>query len=511
MHSGFRDTYRVSEEYSRIAVFALFALVFGSIIGSIFLSPALVFAMLFGVVSVLVTFFRPTWMLGALMVYLPFEPFLLKWVPDDVYLYARYFSEILVYLLAASVIWMLITRAKEAKSTPADLPMIIFVILLVASAVINFTPPFAAILGARQILRFILLFFITVYLSPSNEWIKKLLLVMLAVLAIQMALGFSQALFGQTIDSFLLPSERRTFGEIQLTSGTVQFWDPGQRVFGTLGRYDRLGTFMAFFMLIVTAILYEKKALEKYRHYLPLLLVLALPALALTYSRSAWFGFVLGFLFIALWAYRDRRVAMASGAILISIFFYLSVSGLVVNRLIDVSDQNITERFFEAFSFERWRGEYYGLGRMFWIVQTPLAVVPASPVFGHGPASYGGGAVAALGITKVYDDLGLPFGVYGTEGYIDNNWLSLWGETGTLGLAAYLWLYFALFFVCLKVYRKSKDPFTRAFAIGVAGAMLAVFLNGFLATFLEVRTLAAYLWVFTGLVVVMAHREKIDI
>ncbi len=37
--------------------------------------------------------------------------------------------------------------------------------------------------------------------------------------------------------------------------------------------------------------------------------------------------------------------------------------------------------------------------------------MPASPIFGHGPGTYGGGAAAVLGNSKVYDELGLPFGV----------------------------------------------------------------------------------------------------
>ena len=122
---------------------------------------------------------------------------------------------------------------------------------------------------------------------------------------------------------------------------------------------------------------------------------------------------------------------------------------------------------------------------------------------------YGGGAVSALGNTDVYDNLGLPFGVYGTEGYIDNNWFSLWGETGTIGLAVYLWMFIALFLLCVRVWRRSKHAFTRALALGVAAAMLAVALNAFLATFLEVRTLASYLWVFGGIVVVMGQREEL--
>lgn len=504
-----RSTYRLSEEYARVAVIALFSLVGAALLLSIFVSPSIVLAIVVGVVTVVMTFFRPTWTLGFLLVYLPFEPFLLKWVPDDIYVYARFFSEILVYLIVFSTLWKLIVRDVQAKQTVVDIPFVLFIVVILASALINAVEPFNAALGLRQIIRFMLLFFATVYLAPSKRWIQIVLSSLFLILAIQIVLGISQAIVGQPLDTFLLPSERRTFGEITLTEGTVQFWDPGQRVFGTLGRYDRLGTFMAFLMIIIVSMLYEPKMRAKYGRYLTPLLIAAVPALVLTYSRSAWFGFVLGALFIALWAKRDKRVLWATGLVVATMFVYLSVTGLVVNRLIDVSDQSVTERFFEAFSAERWRGEYYGLGRVFWMVQTLTAVVPASPVFGHGPATYGGGAVAALSNTTVYDELGLPFGVYGTEGYIDNNWFSLWGEAGTLGLGMYLWLYIGLFLLCVKVWRNSKNPQTRALALGVAGAMIAVGLNGFLATFLEVRTLAAYLWVFAGVIVVLAYREKI--
>ena len=42
------------------------------------------------------------------------------------------------------------------------------------------------------------------------------------------------------MDELLIPSERRFYESIQLTSGTEQFWSPGTRVFATLGRYVRI-------------------------------------------------------------------------------------------------------------------------------------------------------------------------------------------------------------------------------------------------------------------------------
>ena len=501
---NFRETYRISDEYTRIAVVALCCLTLGGIIASIFLSGGLVLAMLAAIAVAWISFFKPTWALAGLLWYLPFEPFLLKWVSDDIYVYAKYGSEMLVYLLFVAVLWRMITGSIPWRSSPIDLPFFLLVAFACASAIINLESPWIAILGTRQIIRFILLFFVTYHLRPSAVWIKRVCIGLAIILAFQTVLGAAQAAVGGALDSFLLPSESRTFGEIQVGAGTVQFWDPGQRVFGTLGRYDQLGTWIAFFLLLLVAYFYEAPE-KKIRWWMIAGCLACLGTLILTFSRSSWFGFLLGALFIAVWAKRDKRVMLGIGVSSGLLAIYLLFSGLVVSQLIDTGGQTLAERFFETFSYERWLGEYAGLGRVYWVYQTVAHVVPASPVFGFGPGSYGGGVVTALHNTKVYDALGLPFGVYGTEGYVDNNWMSLWGELGTVGLGFYLWLYVSLFFACLAVWRQSKEKNVRALALGVSAVMIAVALNAFLATMLEVRTLAPYLWVFTALVLVLGE------
>lgn len=455
-------------------------------------------------IIIFVSFVRPTWTLYGLMLYLPFEPFILKWVPDNLYVYARYSSELIVYLLVAVIAWKLISGVQKWRRTPIDLIFGFFCFLLLATTLLNLHDPVTSILGLRQILRFVLLYFITVQLQPSAKFIKIAIASLLAIVMLQVALGYGQAIIGGQLDSFLLPSEHRELGALQLTAGTVEFWDPGQRVFGTMGRYDQLGTFMAVVLLLLVAWLYEHRDATIPRRYW-LALIIALPILALTYSRSAWFGFILGFLFIAIWAKRDQRVTRGSAIVVGLLAVYLAVTGLAVNSLIDVPGQTFANRFFETFSAERWTGEYFGLGRVFWFTKTITTVVPASPLFGFGPASYGGGAVAAVADTRVYDNLALPFGVYGTEGYIDNNWFSLWGETGTLGLVAYVAMYLTLFFLCIRFWRRATSVEDKALALGVAAVMLAVALNAFLATFLEARTLAPYLWILAAFVTVRAE------
>ena len=381
--------------------------------------------------------------------------------------------------------------------------------MIAASVVLNTLPVSEALLGARQIIRFMLLFWVVVMLYPRRFWVKRLVVLLFVMLLLQSIIGIAQSVTGGTLDAFLLPSERHTIGDIQLTEGTVQFWDPGQRVFGTLGRYDRLGTFLALVLLLVVGFVYESGRKPDWK-YIGLLAVIGVPAVILTYSRSAWFGLMLGALAIA-WVKRDKRAFAAASIVAVLFAGYLGINGLS-SALADVQRQTVSDRFLEAFTYQRFRGEYLGLGRVYWMVKTPTEIVPHSIVtflFGWGPAQYGAGAVAAMHNTRVYDAVGLPFGVYGSEGYIDNNWFALWGETGTLGIIFYAWGYIVLMVVAVKVARHSNISMTRAVASAYVGILVAVAVNALLATFLEVRTLAPYLWILGGCVVVMGSREGI--
>lgn len=508
MALNFLDKHK--EERVNNLILKLLLIVFTAfgLIGSVFLSPAKVLAGFIGLFVIIFSFFRPRMILAGLLFYLPFESFILKWLEDDIYIYARFFSEIVIYILCAVVLWRLLSGAIKWKSSLLDLPIAIFFIAIGISSLVNLQDPMITILGIRQIIRFILLYFVTVQLAPSRDWMKMVFKGMMAIVAVQVVLGFGQFFFGQTLDPFLLPDERRTLGEIEITAGTDYFWSPGERVFGTLGRYDRLGVFMAFFLIILTALIYEKRKDLRVVELGLLFLAFAVPVLALTYSRSSWFGFLLGILALAVLLYKDRRLPAMLMFVAVAFAAYAGFSGLVVSDLIDVPGQGLIERFYEAFSIERWTGEYFGLGRLYWIVQTVITVVPAALLFGHGPASYGGGAAAALQNTRVYDELALPFGVYGTEGMIDNNWMSLWGELGTLGLVIYLWVYLGLMIYFYRQFFRTESSFVRIACAGALGVFTAVALNAFLATFFEIRTLGPYLWVLAGLVVTLVESEK---
>ncbi len=504
-----RSVYLQSEEKMQRVAFALFGLLALFLIIQSFFSPAVALASLGALVVLIVTVLFPTIMLAFLALYLPFEPFVLKFIPDSIYVFGRFFSEGLIYLIAFVVFWRLFTGKIRLQQTTLDAPFVLFVITLVASALIHFVPVLIALLGLRQILRFMIVFFLVVYLQPSKLFIKKLTTFLFIVLLIEAGIGITQAMIGDPLDQLLISSEARTLGDLTLTGGVEQFWDPGSRVFATLGRYDRLGNFLYIFLLIASGFLFTLQArIKKLEPLLWWVFLLGIPTLVLTYSRSSWFGFLLGFVFIGLIIKRDKKVFVGLVASAVIILGYLAVSGLTVGLIAEGPGQTLSERFFESFSYTRWRGEYEGVGRIFWYVHTPLDVVAASPVFGWGPGQFGGGAVAALHNTRVYDELALPYGIFGTEGFIDTSWFALWGEAGTLGLFFFLWMYIALYRRTLETYHSARDPYVQGLAIGFAAVLLAITLNALTSTIFEIRTVAFYVWLYGGFVWVLGEKKK---
>jgi len=61
----------------------------------------------------------------------------------------------------------------------------------------------------------------------------------------------------------------------------------------------------------------------------------------------------------------------------------------------------------------------------------------------------------------------------------------------------------------LLVYKKSDDPWSRGLALGLLGAEASVAFQAFFGSYLEVRTLALFLWFIAALTAVLAKREEL--
>lgn len=474
---------------------------------SAFLPASSLTLVLFGLVLILslLLFFsweKTEYILYALLVWFPIETLVLRYTPASFYSLIKYFPEVLIYSTFFVSWFRFIDRKKRIfPATPINPHLIVFLLICGVSLLSNWYSPTTWFLGIRQVLRFVLIFFIVLFENYSHDILKNFLKIGLVVVMGEAALAVIQYLSGGFFDKYLFFTDSISVGSIQL-EGIQESWAPGQRAFATLGRYDRLGSLLVIGLAMLFPWFYTLKTqLQKERWWIAF--TLGVVALVLTYSRANWIAFVAAMITIGYFLMKDRRIfkltAIFGGLLGAYLLLVLVTQSFGTGSVDQTGKQSIRDRIVEAVSPYSWQQSYEGYGRFFFIINTPLMVVARYPLFGVGPGNYGGGVAAALLNKNVYDQLHLPFGIQNTYGQIDNNWFSLWGETGTLGLIIWILLFSTIYQSAKHVRDHSEDLVQKTVAEGVCGATVAIVILGFFGPYFEFRTLMVYYWLAVGI------------
>lgn len=454
-------------------------------------------------IAILLFFFsakRSQYIIFALMVWLPLENLFLRYTDINYYVYVKYFPEVLFYGLFL-VAWLkyIWTHKRLLPANPLNKWLAGFLAVSVISLLLNWYSSAIWVLGLRQLFRFTLVMFVVQMENYDKKTVKQFVLLALFMFLLEAGAGILQYGARGSLDKYLVGGPAVSLGELQLSYGVDQFWIPGSRALGTMGRYDLLGSFMALGFLLFFPFVYAlPKSIKK--NWLLVILALGALALFLTFSRASWLAVAGGLFAVAAMSVGHRKILktlMVGGTAAIIVLAAFAFLRGNVFKITDNPNQNVFERVFEAVSPYAWRESYYGYGRIFFIINTPRVVVANSPLFGVGLGNYGGGAAAALQNTLVYDRLHLPFGISNVYGQIDNSWFSIWGESGTIGLLCFLGMFIMLLRLALKKI-ETGDEFDSALGKGVFGAAIGLIIMGFFGPYLEFRALLFYFWLFAG-------------
>lgn len=472
----------------------------------ILLGLALIFALLF-----IFSLHKTEYLLYALLVWFPIETIVLRWTPPDYYVLVKYFPEVLIYST------FLISWAKYIKrknrlfpSTPINSYLGLFLLIALISFILNWYNPIIWFLGVRQLLRFVLIFMIFLFQDYSHSVIRNFLWIGAVVIVGEAILGIMQFATGGMLDKYLFFTDTISIGNAIQLEGIQQNWAPGQRVFATLGRYDRLGSLLSIGLIMLFPWFYVLKE-PRQRERWWVAFVAGITALILTYSRASWISFFAGMFTIGHFLAEDKRLfrLMTVGGGIITVYLlFVMVTQSYGAATVEQGKQSIRDRLVEAVSSYSWQQSYEGYGRFFFIYNTPMMVVRYYPFFGVGPGNYGGGVAASLMNKDVYDRLHLPFGIQNTWGQIDNNWLSIWGETGTLGLVVWILLFRTIYKSAHYVQRKTSDIIQKTVAQGLCGVSVALAILGFFGPYFEFRTLMVYFWLMVGIALYYFREHK---
>jgi len=453
---------------------------------------------------------KSEWIIYTLLVWFPLESLILMYTPIEFFAYVKYIPEIIMYGLAfGSLISYIKDKRKILPKQPLNKWLIAFVVVALISLLLNFYSWTTWLLGLRQILRFVLLVFVILWMDYDEKILKKIIKFGATMIALEIILGFVQYLSGGYLDPYLFSSRTVSIGNLALLGGLEEFWTQGSRVFATLGRYDQLGSFVALgIILMFPFVFFLKKRQDKFWYFI--FFILAFVVLYLTKSRASWIATFLGVVTIGWFLRKDKRVALGIGVFLTIFVAYLGFFALSHDNVLSIGDkptQTLGERVFEAFSIQGLRDSYDGYGRIFFIINTPRMVVTKYPFFGVGPGQYGGGVAAALLNTDMYDRLHLPFGIQNIFGQIDNNWMSIWGEVGTIGLIVWIMVFVTIIKMSLLVRNKTENIFEKNLAEGLIGLTVGIMAIGFFGPYFEFRSLMFYYWATVGVVMVFFVRR----
>lgn len=466
---------------------------------------------LFGVLFIVALIFlfvirRTEYILYFLLVWFPLESVVLKYTPIEYYSLLKYLPEVLLYgLFFGSCLFYLIQKGKVLAQSPFNRWFVAILLVAAISLLFNQYSPSIWVLGLRQTLRFVLVFFVVLNMQYDRLVVKRCLQIGLGVLLFEAGLGILQYVTRGALDPFLFFSETVSVGGTAVLGGAEQFWQAGTRVFGTLGRYDRLGSILALGMVLLTP--YFLKYRKSNWSVWACMGILGL-GLLLTRSRASWIAAFVGIAVIGIYILKDRWVKRWSVVLIAAVLLYTGVSAALGQgtQVVDQASQTLSERILEAVSLRSWRESYEGYGRIFFIINTPIHVAHYAPLFGVGPGNFGGGVASALVNTAAYEKLKLPFGIQNEFGQIDNSWFSILGETGFVGILVWLGLFVALAKHAFFVYKKGSE--LSLLALGVCGATVGIAIMGFFGPYLEFRTLMYYFWLAVGLIFLDFKMEK---
>jgi putative inorganic carbon (HCO3(-)) transporter len=455
---------------------------------------------------------KTEWILYGLLVWLPLESLLLIYAPLEAYAYVKYIPELVLYGLVVGA--CLKFFFKRGFFVPPRHPLIRWIGAIVACAVISLLlrwyDPVTWGLGLRQLLRFVLLVIVILVMRYDESVLKKIWWVACSMIALQAVFGMVQYVSGGALDRYLFSTETVAVGNQALIVGAEQTWEPGTRIFATMGRYDRLGSLLALGIIVLFPWIYHTKSRTRV-WWVGVLILFLSAVLILTRSRASWIAALVGVVSIGWYVKRDKRVITYGSVALGLVLLYVGVVAVVRQQslqVVETRSQTVVDRLAEAVSPVAWQNSYDGLGRIYFIINTPRRVVSEYPLFGVGPGRYGGGVAAALGNTEMYDQTHMPFGIENKVGQIDNNWMSIWGEFGTVGLLAWIGLFLGVIGMSREVASRARNTFEQAIAEGVGGLALGIMCIGFFGPYFEFRTLMFYFWLMVGIVSVIWYRIR---
>ena len=447
----------------------------------------------------------PYYIVLFLTIYLPFEDFLLKWLPIPSQLLAllRFGPEIIIWGLLFQIIWHKKSTSKQLVATPIDIPLAAFFISATISIIINGSAPVASIMALRAIWRYVPLYYILVNIDISLNQVSFILRAIRTTAIVQTFLS--------ALQSFMPPSFNKIFapksvglGEFEKNSGAEGGELKVGATFGTFDNPAALSSFLLVGIVIFMTLMFFgydsqllglKNIINTVGFYFgiyatkkraSLVLALLIPIVILFFKGNK------RSIIKTLWLYST----MAFIAIL-----YFSLS----DASVDTSFSGVAAReesidpasyFLQIFSADYW-SESSSSSRGWVMTTITNAVIDSKSWFGFGPDL----DVARETIRDILIDGEDRRKILDLEPVEDIYWIALIAYYGFLGLGIYLTVIFRLFSVARQLKRYSSFEEYKILGTTFCTLVFITLFYSFVERILKIRGFSYYFWLLAGLVV----------
>ncbi len=389
--------------------------------------------------------------------------------------------------LAAALVLRRVRLSTPFGPTPIDRPLLAFLLVAAASAIANEVRPIVAILGLRDLLQYLVVFYALAWLPLSPRLDRACIRLAVGVGLLQAPVALVQAAL-----LFRGAGDRLLEGNYDMTVGT----------FGPSG-----GDFVAYYVTFLFLLL-----LARARYGRPVN-ALVFPALIIPFVASTSRLCFLAFPPCALWLFRRQVLSHPRRLVVPTAVIGIALAGLALYYRNDPALMRMVfdPRTIVASQFTV-DAHYVGRAVHYPMAWTMLTDMAASPWLGLGPGMYVGPTAHHFMVPAtrlVYDVFGMDPATL-RFGSVDSGILPIVTPYGVLGLTAFAWILARVFGMARALERSARRPEDRALGAGMGAIVLFAVLGCLAAPVFEVQVLAYFFWLFAGLAVRAARRNALS-
>lgn len=301
------------------------------------------------------------------------------------------------------------------------------------------------------------------------------------------------------------------YGIFQYNGIDFSFWKGnvgGLRVFGLFGNEGYFAGYLILPLSLTISLFFANK--DRNRKILFLIGILAIgTAIILTFTRSSYpaLGVSLIFMFSLFLLSRGKEFLKENKKIFIFLLIVIIIAAslFIIPTPLSKPGTAISQIKGMA-SITRLINEFYS-GRRAALWKFTGMMIKDHPILGSGIGTF---KYNDLRYQAKFFEQGDNRSIYryGLAEKAHNEYLQLWSELGTIGLAIFLWLIIAYFNYGIRYLKREKDEQKQGIMIGLMGAVVAFLMDSIFWFPLHLSANVSLLWLFIGLTMVMGIKKS---